>query len=234
MERSEPEEAEVTEWWSDRIGTLEPVLPARTGADSIVDRVIAEELATLREAFGLGAEFAVTRMESPRERVLHRLECSALEKALDRRAQWSEQHRKRLVADRSYRLSLPELVTREFALSMTSVRSCKVCWPNLHGSDPRPLRKLNARGLRAHHLGHVLSREDGSSLGTIVSATIRSGAGEPEGRKHETVEVVTSWQTLEYSPAEHVFIWDLPTDEVAIERKMQLFERLGSGLKQGR
>lgn len=233
MERSEPEEADVTGWWSDRIGTLEPVRPARTGAEAIVDRVIAEELATLREAFGLGAEFAVTRMESPRGRMMHRLECAALEKVLDRRAQWTEQHRKRLVADRSYRLSVPTLVTRESALRMTSVRSCKVCWPNLHGSDPRPLRKLKARGLRAHHLGHVLSTEDGSSLGTIVSATIRSGVAESEGRKRGTVEVVTSSQTLEYSPAELVFIWDLPTDDVAIERKLQLFERLGSGLTRG-
>lgn len=233
MERSEPAEADFEESWSDRISTLEPVLPVRTEPEAIIDRVIAEELATLREAFGLGAEFAVTRMESPRARVMHRLECPALEKVLDRRAQWTEEHRRRLVADRSYRLPLPTLVTREVALGLTTGRSCKICWPNLDGSEPRPLRRLKAQGLRAHHVGHMLSTEDGTSLGTIVSATTRSES-EPDGRRRESVDVVTSWQTLEYSPAEYVFIWDLPTDDVALERKLQLFERLGSGLTQVR
>lgn len=233
MERSEPAEADFEESWSDRISTLEPVLPVRTEPEAIIDRVIAEEFATLREAFGLGAEFAVTRMESPRARVMHRLECPALEKVLDRRAQWTEEHRRRLVADRSYRLPLPTLVTREVALGLTTGRSCKICWPNLDGSEPRPLRRLKAQGLRAHHVGHMLSTEDGTSLGTIVSATTRSES-EPDGRRRESVDVVTSWQTLEYSPAEYVFIWDLPTDDVALERKLQLFERLGSGLTQVR
>lgn len=233
MERSEPAEAEFEESWPDRIGSLQPVLPVRTEAEKLVDHVIAEELATLREAFGLGAEFAVTRMESARARVLHRLECPALEKVLDRRAQWTDEHRKRLVADRSYRLSLPTLVTREAALRLTAGRSCKICWPNLHGSEPRPLRRLKAQGLRAHHVGHMLSTEDGTSLGTIVSATSVSES-DPEGRRRDAVKVVTSWRTLEYSPAEYLFIWDLPTDEVAIERKLQLFERLGSGLTQVR
>jgi hypothetical protein len=231
MERTEAAEAEFTELWSGPIGTLEPVLPARTEAEVLVDRVIAEELATLREAFSLGAEFAVTRMESPRDRVMHRLECLALEKYLDRDSQWSGHHRERLVADRSYRLPLPTLVTRESALRVTAVRSCKTCWPNLHGRDPRPLRRLSARGLRPHHVGHMLSTEDGDSLGTIVSATSRVQA-DLFGEKQDSVEVVTSSRTLRYAPSEHVFIWDLPTDEVAIERKMQLFERLGSGLTQ--
>lgn len=233
MERSEPAGAEFEESWPDRIGTLEPVLPARTEAEKLVDRVIAEELATLREAFGLGAEFAVTRMESPRARVLHRLECPALEKVLDRPAQWTDEHRNRLAADRSYRLSLPTLVTRDVALGLTAGRSCKICWPNLHGNEPRPLRRLKAQGLRAHHVGHMLSTQDGTSLGTIVSATSVSES-DPEGRRRDSVEVITSWRTLEYSPAEHVFIWDLPTDEVAIERKLHLFDRLGSSLTQVR
>jgi len=233
MERSEPEEAGFAELWSGPIRTLEPVLPTRTAAEILVDQVIAEELATLREAFGMGAEFAVTRMESPRDRVVHRLECTTLEKVLDRRAQWSEAHRKRLVADRDYRLSLPALVTRDAARGLTGVRSCKTCWPNLHGRDPRPLRRLRARGLRPHHVGHMLSAEDGSSLGTIVSATRRADA-DLFGVTEDSVEVVTTSRTLRYSPAEHVFIWDLPTDDVAIERKMQLFERLGSGLSQAR
>jgi hypothetical protein len=232
MERSEAAEAEFTDLWSGPIGTLEPVLPARTMAEVLVDRVIAEELATLREAFGLGAEFAVTRMESVRHRVMHRLECPALEKYLDRGSQWSEQHRERLVTDRSYRLPLPTLVTRESARGLAAVRSCKVCWPNVHGRDPRPLRRLQARGLRPHHVGHVLSTEDGDSLGTIVSSAIQIQQADLFDVKQDSVEVVTSSRTLRYSPSEHLFIWDLPTDEVAIERKMQLFERLGSGLSQ--
>jgi hypothetical protein len=232
MERSEAAEVEFTDLWSGPIGILDRVLPARTEAEVLVDRVIAEELATLREAFGLGAEYAVTRMESPRDRVMHRLECPSLEKYLDRGSQWSEHHRERLAADRSYRLPLPTLVTRESALGLTAVRSCKVCWPNVHGRDPRPLRRLKARGLRPHHVGHVLSTEDGDSLGTIVSSAIQIQQADLFDVKRDAVEVVTSSRTLRYSPSEHVFIWDLPTDEVAIERKMQLFERLGSGLSQ--
>ena len=234
MERSEAAEfgfVELTELAPLDVRVSETSTPAGSEPDALVDSVISDELAALREAFGLGAEFAVTRMDSPRDRVMHRLECPAMEKYLDRHTQWSDHHRKRLVADRSYRLGLPTLVTRESARRLTGVRSCKVCWPNVQGNDPRPLRSLTARGLRPHHVGHVLSTQDGSSLGTIVRAAIQAGTGH-EGRKRESVEVVTSSQTLEYSPAEHVFIWDLPTDEVVIERKMQLFERLGSGLTQ--
>lgn len=202
---------------------------ARDEVEELLERVIQEELATLHEAFGRGAEFAVTRMESPRDRVLHRLECSTLEPSLDRRAQWSAQHRARLAANPRYRISVPTLVNRDAALALTEVRNCKVCWPNVHGDDPRPLRKLQARGLRAHHVDHVLATERGESLGTIVRMTTHSSAG-LDGRKRETVEVVTSWHTLEYAPSEHVYIWDLPTDAEAIERKMKLFASLGSGI----
>ena len=78
----------------------------------------------------------------------------------------------------------------------------------------------------------MLSTEDGDSLGTIVSSAIQIQQADLFDVKQDAVEVVTSSRTLRYSPSEHVFIWDLPTDEVAIERKMQLFERLGSGLTQ--
>jgi hypothetical protein len=74
----------------------------------------------------------------------------------------------------------------------------------------------------------MLSTEDGSSLGTIVSATTEVNA-DLFGVEQEAVEVVTSSRTLHYSPSEQVFIWDLPTDDVALERKMRLFERLGQG-----
>jgi hypothetical protein len=228
MERSEPAEVDLVELWSGPIATIEPVLPTRTAAEVLVDRVIADELAALRDAFSQGAEFAVTRMESARHRTMHRLECQSLEKVLDRHAQWSPHHRKRLVDDPNYRLPLPTLVTREAALGLAAIRSCRVCWPNLHGRDPRPLRKLTAGGLRAHHVGHMLSVADGTSLGTIVSATTEVQT-DLFGVEQEAVEVVTSSRTLHYAPSEQVFIWDLPTDGVALERKMQLFERLGQG-----
>ena len=32
----------------------------------------------------------------------------------------------------------------------------------------------------------------------------------------------------QYAPAEHVYIWDLPTDEETIRRKTQLFQRMGT------
>jgi hypothetical protein len=228
MERSEPAGIDLVALWSGPIATIEPVPATRTAAEMLVDRVIAEELAALRDAFGQGAEFAVTRMESPRHRMMHRLECQTLEKVLDRHAQWSELHRKRLVDDPGYRLALPTLVTREAALGLAAIRSCKVCWPNLHGRDPRPLRKLRAGGLGARHVGHMLSAEDGSALGTILSATAVVQT-DLFGVKQDTVQVGTSSRTLHYAPSEVVFIWDLPTDEVALERKMRLFERLGPG-----
>ncbi len=231
MERSDPAEVDLVELWSGPITTIDPVRATRTAAEVLVDWVIAEELAALRDAFGRGAEFAVTRMESPRHRMMHRLECQALEKALDRPAQWSERHRKRLIDDPSYRLPLPTLVTREAALELAAIRSCKRCWPNVDGRDVRPLRKLRAEGLRAHHVGHMLSTEDGTSLGTIVSATTEVRA-DLFGVEQHAVEIVTSSRTLHYSPSEPVFIWDLPTDDVALNRKMQLFERLGQSLGQ--
>jgi hypothetical protein len=228
MERSEPAEIDLVELWSGPIATIEPMQATRTTAEVLVDRVIADELAALRDAFSQGAEFAVTRMESPRHRMMHRLECQSLEKVLDRHAQWSELHRKRLVDDPNYRLPLPTLVTREAALGLAAIRSCRICWPNLHGLGPRPLRKLRAGGLRAHHVGHMLSAADGTSLGTIVSATTRVQTN-LFGVEQAAVEVVTSSRTLHFAPSEQVFIWDLPTDDVALERKMQLLERLGQG-----
>ena len=196
--------------------------------DALVDRIISEEHDVLRQAFGEGAEFAVTHVESPNERMLHRLECPSLEAHLDLRARWTAGHRRRLHDDRTYRLPLPALVTRQSAQGISGVRSCKVCWPNVHGNEPRPLRRLQARGIRSHHVGHVLSTDVGDSLGTILRAAHHSG---PDlfGEQREAVEVVTSARTLHYSPSDHVFIWDLPTDEEAIRRKTQLFERFGSG-----
>lgn len=194
-------------------------------ADPLLDAVIAEEITALRDAFGDGAEFAVTHARSSQPRVLHRLECSVLEPHLDRRSRWSERHRKRLVADHRYRLELPTLLTRESARRLSGVRNCKVCWPNVHGTDPHPVRRLKARGLRSHHVGHVLSTERGDSLGTIVSAAQQRPA-DRGGSQQATVEVVTSSQTYYYSQSESVFIWDLPTDEAALQRKMQLFNRL--------
>jgi hypothetical protein len=241
MTRTEPARADATpESLSgaqySRNGMPDPaslrLVEADAEVDAIVAQVIADELELMRTAFGSGAEYAVTHIESPRERMLHRLECPALEPHLDRHAQWTAEHRRRLAADGRHRLSVPALVTRDSARRLSGVRSCKVCWPNVHGRDPRPLRRLKARGLRPHHVGHVLSTEDGDSLGTIVSSAIQIQQADLFDVKQDAVEVVTSSRTLRYSPSEHVFIWDLPTDEVAIERKMQLFERLGSGLTQ--
>lgn len=209
----------------------EPAQSPSSETDALVARIVAEELHALRQAFGQGAEFAVTGTESSRERVLHRLECPVLEPHLDRHARWDDRHRARLSTDTRFRLPLPTLVTREAAQRLTGVRSCKVCWPNVHGTDPKPLRQLQAKGLRPHHVGHMLASEDGTSLGTIVRTALQT---EPtlDGRERNGVEVVTSWRTFLYAPTEHVYIWDLPTDDVALERKMMLFHRLGSGFGQ--
>lgn len=231
MERSDPALMEFFGSLQSGGGTPAPVAvrPVRDVADVLLDRVIAEESEVLHQGFRAGAEYAVTRMDSERERVLHRLECSVLEPQLDRRAQWTDARRARLLADHSYRLPLPTLLTRDDARSLDPVRSCKVCWPNVHGSEPRPLRKLQARGLRAQHVGHVLATPGGDSLGPIVSTASHSTTGD-DGQRREVVEVVTSWHRLEYAPSDSVYIWDLPTDSEAIERKMRLFARLGSDL----
>jgi hypothetical protein len=217
----------------DAAGIVDLLTPARgvtavDPVDALVEQIIAEEYDELRQAFAEGAEFAVTHMETPSERMLHRLECASLEPHLDLRARWSAGHRRRLHDDRTYRLPLPALVTRESARGLSGVRSCKVCWPNVHGTEARPLRKLQARGIRSHHIGHVLSTDDGLSLGTIVRSAQQTEA-DLFGERREVVEIVTTARTMQYSPSDHVFIWDLPTDEEAIRRKTQLFERFGPG-----
>lgn len=195
--------------------------------DALVDRIAADEFEALREAFARGAEFAVTRPESPRDRVLHRLECSTIEPHLDRRAQWTDARRARLAADPRYRLAMPGLLTREEARQLTDVRSCKVCWPNLHGSDPAPLRRLLAGGLRDPHIGRILSTESGESLGAIARISANTG---PDlfGRHVDAIEIHTSASLFAYAPTEHVYLWKLPTDAEAIERKTRLLHRLGS------
>ncbi|MCD2442593.1 hypothetical protein LQ757_09945 [Agromyces sp. SYSU K20354] len=197
--------------------------------DALIDRVVAEETAALRESFLGGAEFAVTGMESPRQRLLHRLECTVVEPHLDRRAQWTDARRARLGADLRYRPALPTLMTREAARRLPSVRSCKVCWPNIHGRDPVPLRTLRASGLRDTHAGRILSTEAGESLGAIARVSARTG---PDlfGRPADAIEVVTSSRVFAYAPTEHVYLWNLPTDAAVIERKTRLFQRLGSDL----
>ena len=209
----------------------DPVLPASSNTDALVHRIVMNELETLRQAFGDGAEFAVAGSETSKGRVLHRLECPVLEPHLDRHSRWDDRHRTRLDGDPEFRLPLPLLLTRAQAQGLDDVRSCKVCWPNVHGTDPRPLRQLQAKGLKPHNVGHMLSTDDGNSLGTIIRSALQT---EPtlDGRPRTEIEVVTSWRTISYAPTEHVYIWDLPTDDVAIERKIRLFQLLGSGLSQ--
>ncbi|MBM7505186.1 hypothetical protein ACFPER_14035 [Agromyces aurantiacus] len=214
-------------------GSAEPGIapgaaPAAEDLDALLKRIVADELETLRLAFDAGAEFAVTRA-GRRDETLHRLECPALEPHLDRRARWTEEHRERLAADHSYRIPLPTLITREHARTIAEVRGCRTCWPNITGSAPRPLKRLTARGLRAHHVGRVLSTESGESLGSIVRTSAHTGA-DLFGVEHDEIEVVTSARTIRYAPSEHVYLWDLPSDAEAIERKMRLFTRLGTGI----
>lgn len=195
--------------------------------DALVERIVAEEFASLRTAFLGGAEFAVIGAASARERVLHRIECVVLDPLLlDRRSQWTTVHRDRLAADPSYRPRLPVLVTREAARRMTDVRGCRICWPNVHGRDPVPLRSLRARALREPHLGRVLATPNGASLGTIARVERRSG---PDlfGEEVDAVQVVTSLRVFSYRAAETVFLWNLPSDDQAMERKVRLSRRLG-------
>lgn len=200
--------------------------------DSLVDEIITAELESLRRAFGEGAEFALTRA-GRRDETLHLLECPALEPMLDRRSRWTEEHRRRLASDREYRIPLPALVSRAHARSIAVTRPCTVCRPNLTGTDPRPLKRLTARGLRARHAGRVLATATGESLGTILRWTAHAGA-DLFGVEHDEIEVLTSAGTIRYAPTDDVYLWDLPTDAEAIERKMRLFAQLGSPLSPGR
>lgn len=210
-------------------GTAEPETIGDAPAfdiDTLVERIIADELDELRRAFSDGAEFAVTRA-GRRDETLHRLECPSLEPALDRRSRWTDEHRRRLSEDREYRIPLPALLTRERARATTVARSCRVCWPNIRGTEPRPLKRLTAGGLRPRHAGRVLATETGESLGTIIRAAAHSGA-DLFGVEHDEVEVVTSARTIRYAPSEPVYLWDLPTDAEAMERRMRLLALLGT------
>ena len=62
-----------------------------------------------------------------------------------------------------------------------------------------------------------------------MRSALQSGA-DIFGVKQESVEVVTTSRTLFYSASDHVFIWDLPTDEETLRRKIQLFQKLGSNV----
>ncbi|WP_353828789.1 hypothetical protein [Agromyces sp. SYSU T0242] len=196
--------------------------------DELVERIVAEETAELRRGFDAGAEFAVTRAAATRDGMLHRLECASIEAHLDRRSKWTDPHRRRLAADPGYRMPLPALITRTAARNLSGVRSCKLCWPNASGTEPRPLRHLSARSLGPQHVGHVLAREDGAPLGTIVRWGARTGT-DLFGVVHDEIEVVTSTGLVTVAPDEQLTIWDLPTDEETIRRKAQLMQRFASG-----
>ncbi|MCK8608896.1 hypothetical protein [Agromyces sp. C10] len=204
---------------------VEAAPPGTMVPTSVMDAVIAEELTTLRRAFAEGAEYALTRA-GRRDATIHRLDCPALQPHLDRRARWTQLHRDRLAADRSYRMPLPELLTRERARHASAARGCRVCWPNISGRDARPLKRLTARGLRARHAGRVLASESGESLGTILRIAVLRGT-DLFGVQHDEVEVVTSGRTLRLAPTDPVHLWDLPSDAEAMERRTRLIARLG-------
>ena len=206
-------------------GTLEGATRPRD-LDALVEEVIAGELEALRAAFAEGAEFALTRA-GRRDATLHLLECPALEPQLDRRTRWTPEHRRRLAEDREYRIPIPALLTRVHARSTTGARACRVCCPNLTGSGPRPVKRLTARALGVRHAGRVLATSTGESLGTIIRSATHSGA-DLFGVERDEVEVMTSAGTARYAPSDDVYLWDLPTDAEALQRKMRLFALLGT------
>jgi|GEM_PF-2735948 len=224
-----PDPARTPEIDAARTGDASPAGDDSTcrseAVDDLVARIVAEEVAELRRGFAAGAEYAVTRSSSAGEQMLHRLECASIESHLDRPAKWTEPHRRRLSSNPAYRIPLPALITRQAARDLSGVRSCKVCWPNPTGGEPRPLRRLSARSLGPQHVGHVLARPDGESIGTIVRWSARTGA-DLFGVEHDEIEIVTSTGVETVGPDDHVTIWDLPTDEQAIRRKAQLVQRL--------
>ncbi|MFB9959790.1 hypothetical protein [Agromyces bracchium] len=217
-----PEPARTPEAAAARTG--DDVAYRPEAVDDLVARIVEEEDAELRRGFASGAEFAVTRGASSREHMLHRLECASIESHLDRSSKWTEPHRRRLASNPAYRLPMPTLITRQAARDLSGVRSCRMCWPNPTGGEPRPLRRLSARSLGPQHVGHVLARPDGEPLGTIVRWGARTGA-DLFGVEHDEIEIVTSMGTETVGPDDHVIIWDLPTDEQAIRRKAQLVQR---------
>jgi hypothetical protein len=217
-------------------GTAEPeTLGHATTAhelDALIEGIVTAELEALRQAFTEGAEFALTRA-GRRDETLHLLECPSLEPMLDRRARWTDEHRRKLAEDREYRIPLPALLTRARANAITGSRACRVCRPNPTGSASRPLKRLTARGLRDRHVGRILATATGQSLGTIIRSTTLAGA-DLFGVEHDEMEVVTSTGTFRYAPTDEVHLWDLPSDAEAIERKMRLFAHLGTPMSPGR
>lgn len=183
-----------------------PSKPYDGSMDKIVANIIAEEHAILRGSLERGADIAITHMETPRGRVAHLIACPSLGALFDRPTAWAPHFRERLMENRTFRVALPHLVTREEARQVSGVRSCKTCWPNIEGSDAPPLRELSAEGLRSHHVGKTLATATGIPLGVIQKVVI-ARSSDPDSRfAVDSVTITTDRAEFNLQPRERVFV----------------------------
>jgi len=204
------------------------IQPAYDGnMDELVAEIILEENDIVRAGLARGADVAVTHMESPGSRVAHRISCLSLEGQFDRSRVWTTYFRERLQEDRNFRPALPSLFTPDEARAITGLRSCKICWPNIGGTDLPPTRKLYAAGLKGHHIGRVIADENGLEIGTVKEVVITRSSAPGDRFGTEAVTVVTDTKTLQLDPRTRMQIRSTVETPEAAAREAAIRSRVG-------
>jgi hypothetical protein len=204
-----------------------PSSPYDGSMDAIVGAIVAEENAVLRAGLERGADIAVTHIETPSNRIAHRLACQTLDTQLDRWATWTTGFRARLKDDRTFRPALPSLFTRKEASTIVGLRSCKTCWPTIEGIEVQPSRGLFAEGLKTQHIGKMLADEKGRTLGRLEEVLIR-GSSKPGDRFGvESVSVRTDRGALELEPRDRVKVIAARDAEADARREAAIRRRVG-------
>jgi hypothetical protein len=197
--------------------------------DMLVKKIVKDDNAALRSGLERGADIVVTHMESPSDRIAHRLSCPSLETQFDRQATWSPLFRERLKEDRDFRPAIPSLFTRDEARRIAKLRSCKTCWPNIDGSEVPPATELFAEGLKNRHINRTLADTDGVHLGAIREVLI-SRSSSPAGQVVvERVAVRTDTAAYDFEPRQRVRVLMALNTSADRQREAALRQRAGLG-----
>lgn len=196
--------------------------------DGLVADIVAGEHAQIRAALTRGAEVAVTGVGKPGARVGHRIGCQSLEGVLDRNIAWATHLRSRLLEDRNFRVSLPNLMTRDEARRVTRITSCALCLPQLF-DEPLKTRTLRAENLKTHHIGLTLSDEVGADRGTIHSIDLHKDAVTSARWDVDVVRVATDHGMTEFAGKDTVILRTSPDTKAIAARERRI--RLNVGLR---
>ncbi|KGJ72063.1 hypothetical protein GY21_17835 [Cryobacterium roopkundense] len=195
--------------------------------DELVAQIIDEENAVVRAGLLRGADIAVTHMQTPGNRVAHRISCSSLRDWFDRTLAWPSYSRQRLQKDRNFRPALPTLMTRGEARALIKLRSCKTCAPNIGGDEVPRTSTLFAQGLKSHHIGRILADEHGVDIGTIQTV-IFTRSSDTEGRfDADVVTVETENGTVHLEPRTRMQVRTVLETPTAIAREAAVRTRVG-------